>query len=52
MTDFGIFSDNFDAMRFTILEDDAPPNFYLDALKLETLSSEPAIFAITPPRDK
>lgn len=49
MSDFGVVSDDFDAMRFTILEDGDPPNFYLDDLQLQALAGESAIFSIEPP---
>ncbi len=51
-TDFGLITDDFDAIRCTILEDDAPPNFYLDDLVLEELADEPAIFTIEPSKGR
>ena len=52
MTDFGVITDEYNAMRFTVLEGGDPPNFYLDDIQLEKLATEEAIFSIEPPRGK
>jgi len=52
LSDFGLVSNNYDSMRFTITAQDGAPNFYLDDLKLLDLLDDPAIFSISPPRDK
>lgn len=52
ITDFGVISDDYDAMRFTVLSEGDPPNFYLDDLQLEELATDEAIFSIEPPRGK
>lgn len=52
LSDFGLITDDFDAIRCTVLEEDAPPNFYLDDLALEELSDDPAIFYVRPNRGR
>lgn len=50
LEDFGNFSDEFDAIRITILEDGSPPNFYLDDIALETQTTN-TIFSLNPSKN-
>jgi len=52
MEDFGIITNDYNALRCTVLEGGDPPNFYLDDIQLEELATEEAIFSIEPPRGK
>ena len=46
---FGVFSDDYDAIRFKVLANGGtPPNFYLDDLALEEIAGDPAIFSVEP----
>lgn len=39
LSDFGFFSDDYDALRFTTIQSWWPPNYYLDDIALEELSA-------------
>lgn len=50
LSDFGIFTDDYNAIRFTTLEDGAPPDYYLDDIKLEEINVPEGsnVFSIAP----